>query len=80
MTWASVVKYRFSGAAMGEDDRLLNPLGFQVIRYHRDAEILPEPASDGTLQVSETTKVPGVPQRPSLTGATRAPVGSAQPR
>lgn len=42
--WAAVIKYRFSAASMTADDRLLNPLGFQVTRYRRDAEILPEPS------------------------------------
>lgn len=42
-TWAAVVKYRFAGQAMSAEDRLSNPLGFQVIRYRRDAEIVPEP-------------------------------------
>ncbi len=28
----------FSGAAMRAEDRMINPLGFQVIRYRRDAE------------------------------------------
>jgi type IV secretion system protein VirB8 len=40
--WASIIDYQFSGAAMSEDDRLLNPLGFQVTRYRRDAETMPE--------------------------------------
>lgn len=40
--WAAVMKYRFSGASMTAEDRLINPLGFQVVRYRRDAEILPE--------------------------------------
>lgn len=40
--WAAVLKYRFSGAEMSAADRLLNPLGFQVVRYQRDAEIVPE--------------------------------------
>lgn len=40
--WAAVINYGFSPAAMSEADRLLNPLGFQVTRYRRDAETLPE--------------------------------------
>ena len=40
--WAAVIKYRFSGAAMSAEDRMINPLGFQVVRYRRDAETLPE--------------------------------------
>jgi type IV secretion system protein VirB8 len=40
--WAAVLTYRFSGAAMSAEDRMINPLGFQVVRYRRDAETLPE--------------------------------------
>lgn len=40
--WAAVLNYRYSGAEMSEADRLINPLGFQVIRYRRNAETLPE--------------------------------------
>lgn len=46
--WAAVVSYRFSGAEMTETDRLLNPLGFQVTRYRRDAETLPAPVADAS--------------------------------
>ena len=40
--WAAVVSYRYTNAEMSAEDRLTNPLGFQVIRYRRDAETLPE--------------------------------------
>lgn len=40
--WAAVIDYEFSNARMSEADRLINPLGFQVTRYRRDAETLPE--------------------------------------
>jgi type IV secretion system protein VirB8 len=40
--WAAVIRYRFSGDAMSAEDRLVNPLGFQVLRYRKDAETLPE--------------------------------------
>jgi type IV secretion system protein VirB8 len=40
--WAAVVKHKFSGAAMSAEDRMVNPLGFQVTRYQRDPETLPE--------------------------------------
>ena len=43
--FAAVVTYRFSDAAMSEADRLLNPLGFQVTAYRRNAEI---PLADPT--------------------------------
>lgn len=41
--WTAVIKYRFSGAAMSASDRMVNPLGFQVMRYRRDAELPPAP-------------------------------------
>ncbi len=40
--WAAVIDYQFSGAEMSAQDRYINPLGFQVTRYRRDAETLPE--------------------------------------
>ena len=40
--WVAVVQYRFAGEPMSVEDRYLNPLGFQVTAYRRDAEALPE--------------------------------------
>ena len=40
--WAALITYRFSDADMTAGDRLTNPLGFQVTRYRRDPETLPE--------------------------------------
>ncbi|MCB2067157.1 MAG: hypothetical protein KDE15_11030 [Erythrobacter sp.] len=45
--WAAVIDYTFSAAEMTEDDRFVNPLGFQVTRYRRDPETLPEVAEPG---------------------------------
>ncbi|HEX7823055.1 MAG TPA: VirB8/TrbF family protein [Sphingobium sp.] len=52
-TWQAVVTYRFSGSGMSTADRLVNPLGFQVTRYRRDAEIVP---------VQDTAPVPEMPR------------------
>lgn len=41
--WVAVVQYRFAGEPMSIEDRYLNPLGFQVTSYRRDAEALPQP-------------------------------------
>lgn len=41
--WVALVRYRFSGAAMSAEDRMTNPLGFQVVRYRRNVENLPVP-------------------------------------
>lgn len=40
--WAAVLTYRFTDKGMSAADRLDNPLGFQVTRYRRDPEALPE--------------------------------------
>lgn len=50
--WAAVIDYTFVDAEMSEADRFLNPLGFQVTRYRRDAETLPEVA-DGPAVLLE---------------------------
>jgi type IV secretion system protein VirB8 len=39
--WVAMIRYRFSGAPMRLEDRFVNPLGFEVLRYRRDAEALP---------------------------------------
>lgn len=41
-SWAAVVTYRYSAARMSAADRLVNPLGFQVVRYRKDPETLVE--------------------------------------
>lgn len=40
--WVAVITFRYTAAEMSEADRYLNPLGFQVTSYRRDAETLPE--------------------------------------
>ena len=37
-SWAAVIAFRYSGAPMTMGDRFINPLGFQVTSYRRDAE------------------------------------------
>ena len=53
--WAAVIDWQYSGAAMSEDDRLINPLGFQVTRYRRSAETLPEvvEAQEAAVEAAE---------------------------
>ena len=36
--WVAVIRYRYTDAPMSLEDRLVNPLGFQVLGYRRDAE------------------------------------------
>lgn len=63
--FSAIVTYRYSLAAMSEADRLINPLGFQVVRYRRDAEMptgLDAPPGSNPAEASAST--PGVPARP----------------
>lgn len=66
-SWASVVRYGFSGKPLAVADRLVNPLGFQVQRYHRSAETLALPDPE---PVSARTTIPPVPiaTQPSVAG------------
>jgi type IV secretion system protein VirB8 len=46
--YSAVISFRYTGAPMKMADRFVNPLGFQVIRYRRDAETtgaIPIPSS-----------------------------------
>ena len=57
--WVAIIGYRFSGAEMSEADRYVNPLGFQVTSYRRDAETLPsEGIVNGIEQVEPETDQP----------------------
>ena len=58
--WAAIVDYQFTSGEMSQADRLVNPLGFQVTRYRRDAETLPE------LTATETA-TPEARPRPART-------------
>ena len=41
-SWIAVIHFRYTAAAMRFQDRLVNPLGFQVVSYRKDAETPPE--------------------------------------
>jgi len=63
--WVSVVRYHYSDAPMSLEDRLVNPLGFQVTGYRRDAEApsLTEAPSENSrgAQVSDETAAAYMP-------------------
>ena len=40
-SWVAMIRYRYSGEPMRLEERFVNPLGFEVLRYRRDAEALP---------------------------------------
>ncbi len=51
--WVAIVNYEFTAAEMSEADRYINPLGFQVTSYRRDAETLPEEGIVAGVQVPD---------------------------
>ncbi|MGI4879775.1 MAG: virB8 family protein [Janthinobacterium lividum] len=61
MNYAAVVQFAFTGGPLSMEDRLVNPLGFQVTHYRRDAEssgpqiIAPPPAPQGNTAPQATT-------------------------
>lgn len=66
--WVAIVSYRYSNAPISVEDRFLNPLGFQVVSYRRNAETPPLPTGEA---VHETTA------EPAPDTAQVRPVGSA---
>lgn len=82
--WAAVIKYRFSGEAMSAADRLVNPLGFQVVRYDRNAELEPslaaQPVTAGVVQgASPAPASAKIEMRPPAVPALVRPVTKATP-
>lgn len=82
--WVASVGYSFSNKPINEQDRYLNPLGFQISSYRRDAEttqpvpmpaapapMLPAPTSVPTTGVT-TVPVPGAPVNGATPGVPAA--------
>jgi type IV secretion system protein VirB8 len=60
--WVAVIRYRYSDAPMSLEDRFVNPLGFQVVRYRKDPEALAAPSTAAPAGVGATaTSTPGTP-------------------
>jgi len=70
-SWVSTIKYRYSGEPMKQEDRVFNPLGFQVVSYRRDAEMLPAPAP---------AVIGPAPAASEVSGAPAAATGNALPQ
>ncbi len=66
--WVAVMRYRFVSAAQSSEDRLVNPLGFQVDHYRRSAEALiaPDPVTAPALPT--ITAPGGAMSGPARTG------------
>lgn len=70
-----VIRYQFSTDAMTREDRFVNPLGFQVTRYRRDAEALPQP-DPAPPAAPAPTAAPESALRPASAIASTTPSGS----
>jgi type IV secretion system protein VirB8 len=73
--WISLIRYRYTDAPMTLEDRLVNPMGFQVLSYRRDAEA-PPPAPQVEAIVSPAAAAtrpqpPAAGQPASSAGAPR---------
>ena len=69
--YTAAITYRFSGEPMSAEARFVNPLGFQVMRYRRDAEalaattvpvapaaVVPAPVAPAPVQPAPAAAVP----------------------
>lgn len=61
LAWVAVIRYRYSDAPMSTEDRYANPLGFQVVRYRRDAEAPPPPAPEPEPTPSTAAAASSIP-------------------
>ena len=67
--WAAVMTFRYTNAPISMGERLINPLGFQVTRYRRDAEGAP-----GALSLSPSSiAAPAVTAPPISASSTPPP-------
>ncbi len=86
MDWAAVLQFAFTGGPLSMEDRLINPLGFQVTTYRRDAEaaapqiIVPTalPAPVAAAPVVTTSAAPAAAA--TTTTTTTVAIPSAVPR
>lgn len=77
-SWASVVHYNFIDTPMTQEERFINPLGFQVLKYNRSEETLPPANSEtssanGEIEknknsVSSTDNTQNTARQPELLG------------
>lgn len=56
--WAATIAFKYSTAAMTEQTRAINPLGFQVTEYRNDPD---NPGTEG-ISAEAPTGIPGPPQ------------------
>ena len=80
--WAAVIQFAFTGGPLSMEDRLINPLGFQVTHYRRDAESVgARVITPATLVVPAAATVTTAPATAATTTTTTTvAIPSAIPR
>lgn len=73
--WQATIGFRFSGAPMRMEDRLINPLGFQAMTYRRDGEMSPPAAPAGaSASVAPLREEPNEPASAPKQAAAPRPI------
>jgi type IV secretion system protein VirB8 len=71
--WVAVIRYRYSGEPLRMEDRLINPLGFEVLRYRRDPEAPPPEPAPVAAQPAKPVVVVPVPAGPPAAAPQQQP-------
>lgn len=69
--WAATIVFEYAGTPMSEQDRAVNPLGFQVLEYRNDPD---QPVDEGLLpsnlmqklRLPEVKPIPAAPAVPAI--------------
>jgi len=77
-SWVAVIRYRFSGEPASLEERFVNPLGFRVLRYRKDAESAPPPETVVVAPAGAPAEVVSGTSTTTVTTTTGpAPLGNA---
>jgi len=78
--WVSLVRYRYSGEQMKLEDRFVNPLGFRVVEYRRNPEVLAPPAAEEDIgTASAPVSAPSAATQPAGAPPTATTAATARP-
>jgi type IV secretion system protein VirB8 len=77
--WQSTIGFQFSGAPMRQEDRLINPLGFQALSYRRDGETPPPAPAAIAPPTPARSPTPELAPAPKLNPVQIAPPKPVEP-
>jgi type IV secretion system protein VirB8 len=75
--YVAQIRYRFAGEPLAMDDRLVNPLGFEIAHYRRDQEALPAPGQAALIIAPAAPAGPAGQSVASPTGVAPMATGPA---